>query len=91
MPNFTKIGLTVWISIGYKYIYIYIVLYILDVSYALCRHHNQVVEIKCVRVSRMLVFKICPNIELNPKYYKKTKKNKFLLWDLTYITPKRYQ
>jgi len=28
MPNFTQIGQTVWISIGYEYIYF--VLYILD-------------------------------------------------------------
>ncbi len=30
MPNFTKIGQMVWISSRYKYIYIYIELYILD-------------------------------------------------------------
>jgi hypothetical protein len=32
MPNFTQIGQTVWISIRYEhiYIYIYFVLYILD-------------------------------------------------------------
>ncbi len=28
MPNFTKIGLTIWISIRYEYIYIYILCFI---------------------------------------------------------------